>query len=82
MPRGSHEYSLHRTRSVKEQTTRVTCKRKRLLTANYKCKSGVRANGFAHSLHGNPQAQYNLLLSAACLVRVLNFISGGLLTYF
>ena len=43
MPRGSHEYSLHRTRSVKEQTTLVTCKRKRLLTANYRCKSGVRA---------------------------------------
>ena len=35
------------------------------------CKSGVRA-GFTHSLHGIPQAQYHLLLSAACLVRVLN----------
>ena len=43
------------------------------------CKSGVRARIYTAS---NKPNTIDLLLSAAGLVRMLNFVSGGLLTYF
>ena len=75
---------LYFTHSVKKQTTQVTLMSHLQAFIHGQLEDVNLGWGqtFTNSLHGIPQAQYHMLLSAACLVHVLNFVSGGLLTYF